>query len=154
MARVRLTHTDTQSQKNTRTRGPLTRKQEKTVERSNDYAPDLLTLYFIITVEKKNTLPHCFLVSLPLSFIHFWLHLLFLLLILSLSEMCKHNTTFLKLIPVVNKGISLQEILRDELHEQHAHRREGGMDTDNTCAIECNPALRHCNKYPLWEECF
>lgn len=45
----------------------------KTVEHSNDYAPDLLTPYFIITVEKKHStidLPHCFLFSLPLPHTH------------------------------------------------------------------------------------
>lgn len=71
-ARVHLTRTDTQSQKNTRTRGS---KREKTAERSNDYAPDLLTLYFIITAEGKKNTPLLICpaasLSLPLSFTHF-----------------------------------------------------------------------------------
>lgn len=50
---------------------------------------------------------------------------------LSLSEICKRNKTFLKWIPVVNKIINMQTLLRNYLHKHqtlshahtHTHRR-------------------------------
>lgn len=60
---------------------------------------------------------------------------------LSLSEICKQNKTFLKLIPAVNRGIKMQAPLRNELHQQHVHRREGGGQTQSTPAQ--SNAIRH-----------
>lgn len=124
MAGTLNTCTHTQSQNNTRTSSTLARKQKKkTVQHSNDYAPDLLTPYFIITVEKKHStidLPQCFLFSLPLSLplsprLSFIPSFYFSL---SRSDICKHKKTFLlKCIPVVNKIRNMQTLLRNYVHK-------------------------------------
>lgn len=118
------------------------------MERSNDYAPDLLTLYFIITAEEKKTklnywsapllpcLPAALFRSLliPSSISSFNR--------LSLSQkFASKNKTFLKLIPAVNRGIKMQAALRNELHQQHVHRPEGGGRTQSTPAQ--SNAIRH-----------
>lgn len=69
----RRTHTKSKEHKDKQRTHTEAGRRKKTVEHSNDYAPDLLTPYFIITVEKKHStidLPHCFLFSLSLSLTH------------------------------------------------------------------------------------
>lgn len=99
------------------------KKKKKTVEHSNDYAPDLLTPYFIITVEKKHStidLPHCFLFSLPLSHcnsIFYSRVYLSHFTSLSLFQKSASKTRLLKWFPVVNKTINMQTLLRNYVHK-------------------------------------
>lgn len=127
----------------------------KTVEHSNDYAPDLLTPYFIITVEKKTLnywsaplLPFLSASpSHPLSDSVFYSGFYFSLLLffnsLSLSEICKHNKTFLKWIPVVNKTINMQALLGNYLHKHHIRKHTQGVDTILWTPVQSNAIQRY-----------